>query len=55
MPLSEMWEDDALHRKSKLVSISKGRFCGGAAVSHLGISPVQLLLPSLETFWAGSL
>lgn len=39
----------ALHRKSLLVSVSKGRFCGGSAVSHLGISPVQLLLPSLET------
>lgn len=39
----------ALHRKSLLVSVSKGRFCGGSAVSHLGISPVQLLPPSLET------
>lgn len=43
----------ALHRKSMLVSISKGRFCGGSAVSHLGISPVQLLLPSLETVFLG--
>lgn len=31
----------------------KSRVCGYSAVSHLGISPVQLLLPSLETVFPG--
>lgn len=43
----------ALHRKSILVSVSKGRVCGYSAVSDLGISPVRLLLPSLETIFSG--
>ena len=47
----------ALHRKSVLVSVSEGKVCGYSAVSDLGISSVQLLLPSLGTLssQAGSL